>query len=97
MKILSLFTKTKEEKESKQAARVAKALARGQEALIDRLEAQKDACLEKVERMTEGKIADINTNTFNDTYHNAIIEANLIDKQLEIARKTQAELYSDSE
>ena len=61
MKILGLFTSTKEEKDAKVATRVAKGLKRGQEALIDGLEARVDAAQEVMDRLVEGKIKDIDT------------------------------------
>jgi len=61
MKILSLFTKTKEEKDAKVAGRTAKALKRGQEALLDTLEARRDAAQETMDKLVEEKISSINT------------------------------------
>jgi hypothetical protein len=95
MKILTLFTKTKEEKDAKVAGRTAKALKRGQEALLDTLEARRDAAQETMDKLVEGKISDINTGTFNQTYHEAKLEIVLVDKEIEIAKEVQSELYSD--
>tara|TARA_R110000851_G_scaffold305835_1_gene463978 strand:- start:146 stop:445 length:300 start_codon:yes stop_codon:yes gene_type:complete len=95
MKILTLFTKTKEEKEKKAAARTAKALKRGQEALLDKLEARKDSAQEIMDRLVEGKISSINTDTFNQTYHDAKLDIVLVEKEIEIAKEVQSELYSD--
>lgn len=97
MKILSLFTKTKEEKDAKVAARVAKALKRGQEALLDKLEARKDAAQETMDRLVEGKISSINTSTFNQTYHEAKMEILLVEKEIEIAEGVQEDLYTYEE
>lgn len=94
MKILSLFTKTKEEKDAKVAQRVAKALKRGQEALLDSLEARKDVAQETMDRLVEGKISGINTSTFNQTYHEAKLEIVLVEKEIDIAKEVQEELYS---
>lgn len=94
MKILSLFTKTREEKETKQATRIAKSLARGQEALIDGLEARRDSAVERMETLVEGKISAINTNSFNQVYHDAQVEIGVIDAELKIAKKTQKELFT---
>jgi hypothetical protein len=95
MKILSLFTKTKEEKDAKIAGRTAKALKRGQEALLDSLEARKDVAQETMDKLVEGKISSINTNTFNQTYHDAKLEIVLVEKEIEIAKGVQSDLYSD--
>ena len=94
MKILSLFATTKEEKELKQALRVAKALKRGQEALLDTLEARRDAAQETMDKLVEGKISSINTTTFNQTYHDAKLEIVLVDREIEIAKEIQKDLYS---
>lgn len=97
MKILGLFTTTKEEKDAKVAARTAKALKRGQEALIDSLEARKDEAQETLDRLVEGKIKDIDTKTFNKKYHDAKVEITLVDKELEIANAVMSDLYSSTD
>jgi len=95
MKILSLFSATKEEREKKQAERTAKALKRGQEALLDKLEARADKAQETIDKLVEGKISNINTDTFNETYHKAKLELVLVAKEIEIAQEVMKELYSD--
>lgn len=97
MKILSLFTKTKEEKDAKIAARTAKALKRGQEALIDSLEARQDSAQETIDKLVEGKISDIDTATFNQTYHEAKLELLLVEKEIKIAKDVQLDLYTDED
>lgn len=96
MKILGLFTSTKEEKDAKVAARVAKGLKRGQEALIDGLEARVDAAQDTIDKLTEGKIKDIDTKTFNQKYHDAKVEITLVKKELVIAKEVMADLYADA-
>lgn len=95
MKILSLFAKTVEEREARQAVRIAKALKRGQEALLDNLEARKDRAQETLDRLVEGSITDINTETFNTTYHKAKLELLLVEKEIKIAKQVSKELYTD--
>lgn len=95
MKILSLFSATKEEREKKAAVRVAKALKRGQEALIDKLEDRKDKAEETIAKLLEGKISNINTDTFNETYHKAKLDLVLVEKEIEIANSVKEELYAD--
>jgi len=95
MKILSLFAATKEEKELKQAKLVARALKRGQEALLDSLEARRDAAQEVIDKLVIGKIGSINTATFNQTYHDAKLEIVLVDKEIEIAKTVQVDLYTN--
>ena len=95
MKILSLFAATKEEKELKQAKLVARALKRGQEALLDSLEARRDAAQEVIDKLVIGKIGSINTATFNQTYHDAKLEIVLVDKEIAIAKAVQVDLYTN--
>ena len=95
MKILSLFTKTKEEKDAKQAVRVCKALKRGQESLLDSLEEKKDKAQEVIDKLVEGKISSINTDTFNKSYHEAKLDVLTYTKEIEIATEVMADLYSD--
>ena len=95
MKILSLFAVSKEEKELKEQKRIGKALSRGQEALLDTLEARKDAAQDTIDRLTEGKLSKINKDTFNQTYHEAKLELVLVSKEIEIATEVQKELYTD--
>ena len=96
MKILSLFTASKEEKEQRQAERTAKALKRGQEALLDKLEARKDEAQATIEKLVEGNIKDINTSTFNETYHKSKLELILVEKEIEIAKEVMSGLYSNA-
>lgn len=96
MKILSLFSATPEEREKKAAARIGKALKRGQEALIDKLEDRKDKAEETIAKLVEGKISKINTETFNDTYHKAKLDLVLVNKEIEIANEVMEDLYSDA-
>lgn len=97
MKILSLFAATKEEREQKAAARTAKALKRGQEALIDKLETRKDKAEETLAKLVEGKIGNINTDTFNETYHKAKLDLVLVNKEIEIANEVMTDLYTDAQ
>lgn len=94
MKILSLFAVSKEEKEVKAQGRIGKALKRGQEALIDGLEARLDAAQDTIDKLTEGKLSKINTDTFNEVYHKAKVELKLVKAELEIAKEVNEELYS---
>lgn len=95
MKILSLFAVSKEEKELKEQKRIGRALKRGQEALLDKLEARKDEAQETIEKLVDGKINKINTETFNETYHKAKLELVLVAKEIEIAKEVQKELYTE--
>jgi len=97
MKILSLFSATQEEREKKAAVRVAKALKRGQESLIDKLEERKDKAEETIAKLVEGKISVINTDTFNETYHKAKLDLMLVEKEIEIAKAVKEDLYSNEQ
>jgi hypothetical protein len=93
MKILEFFTASKEDKDKKQAERVSKALKRGQEALIDRLESEVDKAQDTMDRLLGGDVMKINTETFNEKYHEARMEIILLDKEIEIAKATLLELF----
>ena len=94
MKILNLFSKSKEERDQKQNERTAKALKRGQEALIDGLEKRADDAQNTIDKLVEGKISAINTDTFNQTYHDAKLELVLVEAELKIAGEVRDDLYT---
>ena len=95
MKILSLFSVSKEEKELKEQKRIGRALKRGQEALLDKLEKRKDDAQDTIDKLVHGDINKINTDTFNETYHKAKVDLMLVTKELEIAREVQKDLYTE--
>ena len=95
MKILELFVTSKEEKEKKQAERVAKALKRGQEALLDELEAKKDKAQDIIDGLLVSEVSKVNTATFNKEYHDAKVELVLIEQEIKIAKEVNEELYTD--
>ena len=95
MKILSILTQSKEEKEQKAALRIAKALRRGQEALIDKLEGEKDEHQTTIDSLKEVSLKTVDTKTWNAKYQDAIVELALIDKRIEIANATNKELFTD--
>jgi hypothetical protein len=93
MKILEFFTASKEDKDKKHAERISKALKRGQEALIDRLESDADKAQDTMDRLLGGDVSKINTETFNEKYHEARMEILLLEKEIEIAKATLLELF----
>lgn len=96
MKILSLLTQSKESKEQKAAERAARTLERGQQALIDRLEASKDELTAKKENLLEldaKKISD----EWNDKFQNILVELELIDVKIKLANKTLQEYFTTVE
>ena len=94
MKILSLLTQSKEEKAKKAAERAARTLRRGQEALIDKLEAEKDKLTDKQESLLNlsGKSVPAN---WNEDFQNATVELSLIEKKIEIANATLEEYFTE--
>ncbi len=97
MKILNLFSKSKEERDQKQNERTAKALKRGQEALIDGLEKRADDAQNTIDKLVEGDISSINTETFNKTYHEAKLELILVEQELKVAEAVRLDLYTNEE
>jgi hypothetical protein len=95
MKILDLFLSSEEDKEERQAKRVAKALKRGQEALLDKLEGKKDEAQGTLDRLVGGKVSEIDTENFNQRYQDASVAIILIDQQIKIAEGVMKDLYSN--
>ena len=96
MKILSLLTQSKESKEQKAAERAARGLERGQQALIDRLEAQKDELLSKKEALLDLNVKKI-SDEWNDKFQNILVDLELVDVKIKLANKTLEEYFTISE
>ena len=94
MKILSLISKSKEEKDLNNLKRVGRALARKQEELLDKLEARKDAAQDTIDSLLDGEVKNINLDTFNTDYHNAKLELLVVEKEISIAKEVQKELFT---
>lgn len=96
MKILDLFLTSEEDKQAKEAKRVGRALKRGQEALMDKLEGKKDAAQAVLDKLVGGKVSDIDVDTFNEKYQEASVAIILIEQQIKIAEGVTKELYTDA-
>jgi hypothetical protein len=97
MKILEILSQDKETLEKKKAERVAKALARKQEALIDKLEDQKDTLLAKKDSLLSITVSSVNQETWNDQLQETLVELTTLDKQIEIAKNTSEEFFSETQ
>ena len=96
MKILDLLGIDKETRKANKTKRIGKALQRSQDSLIDDLEARRDDLLETKESLLSQKIDKVDPKTWNSKYHNSITELMMIEKEIEIAKATMEELFSDS-
>lgn len=94
MKILSLFNQSKEEKQEKANLRAAKALKRGQEALIDKLEADKDKLLGKMEKLLDVSSGSVASN-WNEEFQAAKVDLVMKEKEIELAKETNKEYFSE--
>lgn len=94
MKILSIFTLSKEEKEKKAAERAARTLQRGQGALIDKLEAEKDKLEETMHKLLNLKVGDVDAN-WNQKFQDAKVALTLKSKEIEIANETTEEYFTE--
>lgn len=97
MKILDLFKVSKEEREEKKVERLGRALKRGQEKLIDDLEDKRDALQKKKDDLESLSVDKVNEDTWNKEYHQAIVDLKMIDKEIEIAKETMSQLFTDEE
>lgn len=97
MKILDLFKVSKEEREEKKVERLGRALKRGQEKLIDDLDDKRDSLQKKKDDLESLSVDKVNENTWNKEYHQAIVDLKMIDKEIEIAKETMNQLFTDEE
>ena len=97
MKILDLFKVSKEEREEKKVERLGRALKRGQEKLIDDLDDKRDALQKKKDDLESLSVDKVNEDTWNKEYHQAIVDLKMIDKEIEIAKETMSQLFTDEE
>lgn len=96
MKILEILGQSKDQLEEKKKARVGKALARKQAALLDDLEEKKDNLSMKLANLLEIKTDTVNVETWATDYHNAKMEYVLIEEEIKLAKETQAEFFTES-
>ena len=94
MKILELFGLSKEQRQSADNERKAKALRRQHEALIDKLEANKDKLLgEKADLLDLTGKTDIEG--WVDKYQKVLMDIEIVDAKIKVANQTQEELFTD--
>lgn len=95
MKILSLFTMSKEDRQKKEVERLGKTLFRRQEDLVDKLDSEKDKLEDKIHALENLAPDKVNVDTWNKDYHEARLDLKLKEAEIEIAKEISKELFSD--
>lgn len=94
MKILELFKLSKEERADKKVERLARALARKQQELLDKLDARKDDLIEKKETLENLSPDSVNENTWVTEYQEVLVELEVLNAEIAIAEKTNKEFFT---
>ena len=97
MKILELLGLSKTDKDKKAQERIGRQLKRGQEKLIDDLDAKRDSLVSKKEKLESitADTAQSQIDSWNTEYHKILVDMRLIDKEILIAKETLEEMFSD--
>lgn len=95
MKILAILGTSKDELKQKQLVIVGKQLKRNQEKLIDDLETKSLELEAKKNALETVTFETVNQKTWNDEYHKVLVDTKLINAEIEIAKETLEELFSD--
>lgn len=96
MQILKLLKLDKDSLLNKQAERLGKALAREQEALINKLSSEADGIEEQVEKHEELNL-EIDPAKWVETYQEYQVKLELVKKKLEIAKRTKTQYFTEEE
>lgn len=94
MQILKLLKLDKDSLVNKQAERLGKALAREQEALINKLSSEVDAIEEQIEKHEELNL-EIEPAKWVETYQDYQVKLELAKKKLEIAKNTKKKYFTE--
>jgi hypothetical protein len=94
MKILELLYLDRKSLDEKKALRKAKAMKRGQESLVDKLEAEKDALLDKKESLLILDVEKTNENTWNVAFQQVQLDLLRKEKELQVCRQTLLEYFT---
>ena len=99
MKILEILGLSKESKDKKAQERIARQLKRGQEKLIDDLDAKKDSLIAKKEKLESISVSSSQStiDSWNTEYHAILVDMKLLDKEIDIAKETLKEMFTDEE
>lgn len=95
MKILAILGSSKDELKQKQLNIVAKELKRNQEKLIDDLESKALDLEAKKNELESVTFETVNKKTWNEEYHKVIVDSRLLEAEINIAKATLAELFTD--
>lgn len=98
MKILSILTASKDDKNQKAAERITRQLKRNQEKLIDDLDAKKDKLLAQKETLEAISVttSDSKIDSWANDYHKVLVDIKLVEKEIEIAGETLTEMFTDA-
>lgn len=94
MKILELLYLDRKSLDEKKALRKAKAMKRGQESLVDKLEAEKDTLLDKKESLLILDVEKTDENTWNVAFQQVQLDLLRKEKELQVCRQTLLEYFT---
>jgi hypothetical protein len=99
MKILTILGFKKSDKDKKVQERIARQLKRGQEKLIDDLDAKKDKLLVKKESLEVITVetSDNILEKWNQDYHQVLVDIRLVEAEITIANETLTEMFTENE
>lgn len=97
MKILKLLGAKKSEVNAKAQERIERQLKRGQEKLIDDLDAKRDTLLAKRDALESITVETPQSqlDAWNSDYHKVIVDLALLDKEIEIANTTLKDMFDE--
>ena len=97
MKILKLLGAKKSEVNAKAQERIGRQLKRGQEKLIDDLDAKRDALLAKRDALESITVETPQSqlDAWNSNYHKVSVDLALLDKEIEIANTTLKDMFDE--
>ncbi len=96
MKILEILNLDKKSREEKETLRVAKALKRNQEALVDKYDKEVDDAQAKVDKLLLITPETVNTASWNQDFHNALLDVEASQVNLDTAKETLETYFTDS-
>lgn len=97
MKILQILGQSKEQLAQAALTRKANAIKRNQETLIDKLEEKRDEIKDKQDKLVSVTVDKVNEKTWAEDYHKTKVDLALIEKEIEIAKDTLKEFFTDEE
>ncbi len=96
MKILEILNLDKKSREEKETLRIARALKRNQEALVDKYDKEVDDAQAKVDKLLLITPETVNTTSWNQDFHNALLEVEASEVNRDTAKLTLETYFTDS-